>query len=89
MSKQTFKVKTKTKKIPIVLKDKNNEPIKNKKVTLKVKGKTYSAKTNSKGKAVFKVTKLNKKGKFTGKVKFAGDSAYKASSANVKITVRK
>lgn len=89
VSKQTFKVKTKTKKVPIVLKDKNNKPIKNKKVTLKVKGKTYSAKTNNKGKAVFKITKLNKKGKYTGKIKFAGDSAYKPSNANVKITVKK
>ena len=34
------------------------------KVTLKVKGKTYAAKTNSKGKATFKITKLTKKGTY-------------------------
>lgn len=38
------------------------------KLTLKIKGKTYKATTNSKGKATFKITKLTKKGKHTGKI---------------------
>ena len=46
------------------------------KVTLKIKGKTYKATTNSKGKAVFKITKFTKKGKYTATVKFAGNSYY-------------
>ena len=58
-----------------------------KKLTLKVKGKTYTAKINSKGKATFTL-KLTKKGKFTAKIKFAGDKTYKASSKSVKITVK-
>ena len=37
--------------------------MKGKKVTLKVNGKTFSAKTNAKGVATFKITKLTKVGK--------------------------
>ena len=59
------------------------------KVTLKVKGKTYKAKTNKKGKAIFKITKLTKKGKYTGTIKFAGNKYFKSATKNVKITVKK
>ena len=45
-----------------VLKNNVGKAIKNAKVTLKVKGKTYKAKTNSKGKATFKIKNLKKKG---------------------------
>jgi hypothetical protein len=55
--KQTFKSKAKTKKYAVVLKDANGKAIKNVKVSLKINGKTFAAKTNSKGKAVFKITK--------------------------------
>lgn len=60
----------------------------NTKVTLKVKGKTYIGKTNSKGKATFKITKLTKKGKFTATIKYAGSKYYKSKSVTAKITVR-
>ena len=86
--KKTFKAKTKTKKYAITLKDNNGKAIKNTKVTLKVNGKTYTAKTNANGKATFKIKKLTKKGKYTAKVKFAGNGFYKASSASKKITVK-
>ena len=59
------------------------------KLTLKVGKKTYKATTNSKGKATFKITKLTKKGKYTAKVKFAGNKYYKALSKKAKITVKK
>jgi len=58
------------------------------KLTLKVKGKTYKAITNKKGKATFKITKLTKKGKFKAVVKFAGNKNYKALSKNAVITVK-
>ena len=58
------------------------------KVTLKVKGKTFKATTNSKGKATFKITNLNKKGKSTTLVKYGGNKYYNAVSKKVKITVR-
>ena len=86
--KKTFKAKTKVKKYAAVLKDSTGKAIKNAKLTLKVKGKTYAAKTNSKGKAIFKITKLNKKGTFKGVIKFNGNTYYTKSSKNVKITVK-
>ena len=87
--KKTFKAKTKSKKYTITLKSKSGKAIKKVKVTLKVKGKTYKATTSSKGKATFKITKLTKKGKYTAKVKFAGNKYYSAKTVSVKITVKK
>ena len=86
--KKSFKLKTKTKKYAVTLKDNLGRALKSKKLTLKVKGKTYKAKTNKKGKAIFKITKLNKRGKFKAVVKFAGDKCYKKVTKKVKITVK-
>ena len=87
-SKKTFKVKDKTKKYVVTLKTNKNKPYKKQKITIKVNGKTYSAKTNSKGQAIFKLTKLTKKGTFKAAVKYAGSSNFKAVGKTVKITVR-
>ena len=87
-SKKTFKLKVKTKKYDITLKDNNGKAIKKAKVTIKINGKTYKATTNAKGKATFKITKLTKKGTFKATVKFASNSYYNAISKNVKITVK-
>ena len=57
------------------------------KLTIKIKGKKYKATTNSKGKATFKL-KLNKKGKFTGTITYAGNKYYKKITKKVKITVK-
>ncbi len=88
-SAKTYKSKTKTKKYTITLKNNKGKAIKNAKVTLKVKGKTYTAKTNANGKATFKITKLTKTGKHSATVKFAGNGYYKAVTKTVKITVKK
>ena len=85
---RTFKAKTKVKKYTIVLKNNKGKAIKNAKVTLKIKGKTYTAKTSSAGKAIFKITKFTKKGKHTATIKFAGNGYYKASSVSKKITIK-
>ena len=71
------------------MKNNKKQAMKKVKVTLKVKGKTYKATTNAKGKAVFKITKLTKKGKYTAKVTFAGNKYYSALNKTVKITVKK
>ena len=87
--KKTFKTTPKTKKYTIVLKDNTGKAIKKAKVTLKVKGKTYKATTNSKGKAVFKITKLNKKGTFKATITYKGNKYYNKVSkkANIKVIV--
>ncbi|MDO5832879.1 MAG: adhesin, partial [Methanobrevibacter sp.] len=89
---KAFKASAKTKSFSVTLKTVKNPYDgktylnKGKKITLTVNGKTYSALTNAKGVAKFTI-KLTKKGKYTAKVKFAGDKTYKASSKSVKITI--
>ena len=86
--KKTFKAKKKTKKYTITLKA-GKKLISKVKVTIKVGKKTYTAKTNKKGKATFNLKKLTKKGKYTAVIKFKGNKNYKATSKKVKITVKK
>lgn len=85
---KTFKTSDKTKKYTVTLKTDKGAVYKNAKVTVKVNKVTYTVKTNAKGQATFKLTKLTKKGTYSAAVKFAGDSKYKAVSKNVKITVK-
>lgn len=87
--KATFKAKAKTKKFAATLKANNNAPMKNVKLFLKVKGKTYSAKTNSKGKATFKIKKLTKKGTYKAVITFKGNAQYNKITKTVKIVVKK
>ncbi len=84
--KATLKVK-KAKSVKFTLKDSKGKAIKGKKITIKVNGKTFSAKTNAKGVATIKV-KVAKKGKFTAVAKFAGDNTYKAISKKAVFTVK-
>ena len=83
-----FKKSKKTKKYSVTLKDANSNAIKNVKVTLKVKGKTYKATTNNKGKATFKINKLKKKGKHKATITFNGDRYYEKATKKVKITIK-
>lgn len=85
---KTFKKSVKTKNFVVTLKTNQNKVMKNTKVTLKVNGKAYSAKTNTKGQATFKITKLTKKGKFTATIKYAGSKYYNAKTVKAKITVK-
>ena len=85
-AKKTFKVKA-TKKISFTLKDSKGKAIAKKKITFKVNGKTYTAKTNSKGVATVKIV-IKKKGKYTATAKFAGDTTYKAVSKKAAITIK-
>ena len=83
--KTTFKVKTKNKKYSITLKTNTKKPIKNVKIYLKIKGKTYTVKTNKKGTATFKITNLKKKGTYKAKIIFHGNKDYNKISRIVKI----
>ena len=73
----------------MTLKTNRNKVLKNVKVTIKVNGKTYSAKTNSKGQAILKITKLTKRGTFTATVKTVKNTYYNAVTKKVKITVKR
>lgn len=83
-----FKRTVKTKKYAVILKNSKGKAVKKMKVIIKVKGKIYTAKTNSKGKATFKITKLTKKGTFKATLKFKTTKYYKGCSKKVKIIVR-
>ena len=89
---KTYKATAKSKKYTVTLKtipnviDGKTYLKAGKKVTMKINGKTYSAKIDSKGQATFNLN-INKKGKYSATVKFAGDSTYEAASTSVKITI--
>ena len=85
---KTYTVTTASKTITATLKDGSGKIIANKKVTATVNGKTYTATTNSKGVATFKLTLKSVK-TFTVSLKFAGDSYYTASSKSIKVKVTK
>jgi hypothetical protein len=86
--KKTFKKSKKTKKYAVTLKS-GKTTIKNVQVTLKIKGiNTIKAKTNAKGKATFKIKKLNKKGTFKATIKFRGNKYYTAATKKVKIKIK-
>ena len=85
---KTFKKSDKTKKYTVTLKN-NKKLVNGVTVKITVNKKTYSAKTNNKGVATFKLTKLTKKGKFAATVKSVGNKYYNAKTLkNVKITVK-
>ena len=87
--KKTFKKALKTKKYVITLKDNRGKVINGTNVTLKIKGKkAITVKTNSKGKATFKIKKLTKKGKYKAKIIFKGNKYYNKVSKTVKIKIK-
>ena len=91
---KSYKATAKTKKYTVTLKtikgssaDGKTYLSAGKKVTLKVNGKTYTAKINAKGQATFSL-KLTKKGKFQAVIKFAGDKTYNSASKKATITIK-
>ena len=85
---KTFKKSAKTKKYTVTLKDNQNKVMKNTKVSIKVNKKVYTAKTNAKGKATFKITKLTKKGKYGAVVTYKGNKYYDKVVMKTKIIVK-
>ena len=87
-SKKTFSLKVKSKKYTITLKDNKGKAMKSTLLKIKVNGKTYSAKTNSKGQATFNINKLSKKGSFKSTITYAGSKYYNKVTKTVTLTVR-
>ena len=65
---KSFKRTQKTKSYAITIKNSKNKAIKGLKAYIKVNGVTYSATTNAKGVATFKINKLTKKGSYTSTI---------------------
>ena len=86
--KKSFKRSVKVKKYSIVLKNNVGKAIKKAKVTIKIGKKTFKAKTNSKGKATFKIKKLIKKGNYKAKVSYKGSKYYNKVTKKVKIRIK-
>ena len=84
---KTFKKSVKTKEYTITLKNNLNKVMKNTKVTIKVNKKIYTSKTNKKGIATFKITKLTKKGSFKSIITYKGNEYYNKLTKTVNIKV--
>ncbi|MBQ6099063.1 MAG: right-handed parallel beta-helix repeat-containing protein [Methanobrevibacter sp.] len=92
-SAKSYKASAKTKSYTVTLKTEKGSSIdgktylrNGKTIKLTVNGKTYTAKTNAKGQATFKLD-ITKKGTYTANINFAGDNGYQASKASAKITI--
>ncbi len=81
---KTFKKTQKTKKYTVTLKI-DNKAAKKKTIKLKMNNKTYSAKTNNKGQATFKFTKLNKKGTYKATITYKGDPKNVSKKTTIKV----
>ena len=86
-SNKSYKASAKTKSLSATFKSLKGNPVVNKKVTFTVNGKTYTAKTNSRGIATVNVS-LNKKGTYSFTVKFAGDNTFSTVSKKAKLSLR-
>ena len=91
-SSKSYKATTKTKKYTVTLSTikglDGKMYLSPKKVSLKVNGKTYTVKTNSKGQVTFKITNLKKKANYKAKISYAGDKTYESASKTVTLKVK-
>ena len=69
------------------LKDNDNQPVKNKKVSIILNGKTFTRLTDKSGKVVLKLNLIPNK--YNVKIKFLGDSNYSSSQYNTFINVKR
>ena len=83
---KTIKSKIKrNKNLQVSFKTHDNKAIKNTKVTLKIKGKTYTVKTNNKG--IVKLKLKVKKGTYKVKTAFKSPAKYGKTTKTLKIKV--
>lgn len=83
-SNKTYKQSQKTKQYTVTLKI-DGKVAKGKKLTLKVSNKTYTAKTNTKGKAIFKIKNLTKKGTYKATISYKGKTKTTSKKATIKV----
>ena len=81
-----YKASAKSKKISVSLKSASRKPLPNKTIKLVLNGKTYSAKTNSKGLATINVSVSTKK-TYSFTVKYDGNSMYAPVSKTAKLVI--
>ena len=84
---KSYAASAKTKTLTATFKNKNGKLIIDKWISFTVNGKTYKAKTNSKGVASVNVN-LTTKGTYTVVAKWAGDSTYNAVNKTAKLTIK-
>ena len=83
---KSYKKNAKTKTLTATFKTALGNPIKSKKITFTVNGKTYTGTTNANGVASVKVS-LSKKGTYSFTVKYAGDNTFNTVSKTGKLTI--
>lgn len=83
---KSYKASAKTKTLTATFKTALGNPIKSKKITFTVNGKTYTGTTNANGIASVKVS-LSKKGTYSFTVKYAGDNTFNTVSKTGKLTI--
>lgn len=82
---KSFKLENKNNVYTVTLKDNKGNIMKNTKLSLKIDGKTFTAKTNSKGQASFNI-KIAKTGSFKAVITYAGSKYYNKLSKQTKLT---
>ena len=85
---KSFKRLLLNKKFTVTLKNSKGKAIKKANLILKVKGKTYKAKTNAKGRAVFNIKKLYKKGTFKASITYKSTAYYLKAVKKVQIRMK-
>ena len=86
-SSKSYKPSAKSKTLTATFKTAKGNPIKGKKISFTVNGKTYAGTTNAKGVATVKVS-ISKKGTYAFTVKYAGDNTFKAVTSRGKLTIK-
>ena len=84
---KSYKATAKTKSLTATFKDSKGKAVSGKKITFTVNGKTYSAKTNSKGVATVKVS-LSAKKTYSFTAKYAGDNTFLAVTKKAKVVIK-